>query len=395
MESRVFVTGLGIISAMGNGIQETLDSFRKLEPGIGPLSLFNSVHQNIPVGEVKYTREKLAEMAGVEDPRLYTRNTLLALIATAEALHHANWESSQHEDSGLIMATTVGGMDLNEQYYHSLLNTGMNKELIGVLDSGDCTEKVAALAGIRHYITTVSTACSSSANAIMLGARLIRANRLNRVLVGGCDALTRFTLNGFHALEILSETGCRPFDENRNGLSIGEGAAVLTLESEKNIQPDRIICEVTGYCNANEAFHVTASSADGSGALMAMQGALEMARLMPRDIGYVNAHGTGTEINDLSEGRAMLQLFGRRIPPMSSTKGFTGHTLGAAGAIEAVFSALALKEQMVLPGYNFTTPMKELGFFPATEIYHGEIQHVMSNSFGFGGNNTSLIFSKS
>jgi 3-oxoacyl-[acyl-carrier-protein] synthase-1 len=223
---------------------------------------------------------------------------------------------------------------------------------------------------------------------------MIRNRKLNRVLAGGTDALTRFTLNGFLALEILSPTGCRPFDRERNGLTIGEGAAMLMLEAEDVADPDSILCEVTGYANVNEAFHQTASSPEGTGAFMAMNQAIRTAGLHPSDISYINAHGTGTEINDLAEGRAIQRLFGDEMPPVSSTKAFTGHTLGAAGAVEAVLSALAIRHQIVLPSLNYTTAMEELTFEPVSQVRSAEIRHVVSNSFGFGGNNTSLVFSK-
>jgi 3-oxoacyl-(acyl-carrier-protein) synthase len=395
MGQRVFVTGVGIVSAIGNGTGETLSSLKNLASGIGKLSLFESIHAHIPVAEVKSDHAELAELAGVDPGHApYTRNSLLALVAAKEALASARWDRNSNLISGAVMATTVGGMDLNEQYYKSLLQDDTHKDIIMLLDSADCTTKVAFMAGIRHNINTISTACSSSANSVMLGARLIKNNRLKRVLVGGTDALTRFTLNGFMALEILSVTGCRPFDRNRNGLTIGEGAAVLILESEEVADPARVICEITGYANANEAFHATASSADGLGAFLAMSGALETASLKPHDISYINAHGTGTEINDLSEGRAIQKIFGTALPPVSSTKAFTGHTLGAAGAVEAVFSVLALQNQLLLPGLNFTSPMEELSFQPVTKPSQAVLKHVMSNSFGFGGNNTSLIFSK-
>jgi 3-oxoacyl-[acyl-carrier-protein] synthase-1 len=228
----------------------------------------------------------------------------------------------------------------------------------------------------------------------MNGVRLIRSRQADRVLTGGADALTKFTLNGFLALEILSPTGCMPFDQYRNGLTIGEGAAALMLESEEVADPGRIICEVTGFANANEAYHQTASSADGAGAVMAMTRAMERAGLSPEDISYINAHGTGTEINDLSEGRAIENVFRHSIPPVSSTKAFTGHTLGAAGAIEAVFSVLSIRDQIIIPGIHCEHPMPELSFRPPAEIKKAVINHVISNSFGFGGNNTTLIFSK-
>jgi 3-oxoacyl-[acyl-carrier-protein] synthase-1 len=395
MYPRVFVTGVGIISAIGSGTEEILDAFHNLKTGIGHLSLFESVHAGIPVAEVKHSNHELRVLAGLQnDQSPFSRNTLLALIATIQAAGTSGWTDTREKHTGLVFATTVGGMDLNEQYYTSLLENDHHRDLVGVLDSADCTEKVAARFDIRHHVTTISTACSSSANAVMLGARLIRNRRLERVMVGGTDSLTKFTLNGFHALELLSPTGCRPFDSERNGLTIGEGAAALVLESEDTADPARIICEVTGFANVNEAYHATASTADGFGAILAMEKALESAHLSSSDIGYINAHGTGTEINDLSEGIAIAKLFGARIPPVSSTKAFTGHTLGAAGAIEAVFSSLAIRNQMLLPGLNFNNPMPELFFQPVIKAEPCGITHVMSNSFGFGGSNTTLIFSK-
>jgi|WetSurSiteA1Bulk_404760.scaffolds.fasta_scaffold00507_5 3-oxoacyl-[acyl-carrier-protein] synthase II len=395
MRPRVFVTGVGIISAIGNGTEETLNAFQNLKSGIGKLSLFESVHSGIPVAEVKFTNSELALLAGVNDSTdKFTRNTLLALLASGQASADSGWTDTAEKYTGVVMATTVGGMDFNEQYYKSLLENDRHKDLIGVLDSADCTEKVAVHFGIRHHVTTISTACSSSANAIMLGARLIRNNQLERVLVGGTDALTRFTLNGFNALEILSPTGCRPFDINRNGLTLGEGSAALVLESEEVADPRRIICEVSGYANVNEAFHATASTVDGFGAIMAMDKALSSASLKASEISYINAHGTGTEINDLSEGNAIASIFGNAIPAFSSTKAFTGHTLGAAGAVEAVFSVLALRRQILLPGLNFKESMPDINLQPQLQIKSFPVKHVMSNSFGFGGSNTTLIFSK-
>ncbi|HEX2395677.1 MAG TPA: beta-ketoacyl-[acyl-carrier-protein] synthase family protein [Bacteroidales bacterium] len=394
MAPRVFITGVGIISAIGNGIAETRESLKNFRSGIGKLSLFNSVHDDIPVAEVKHDNEALTQIAGISnDGRIYTRNTLLALIAASQALQMSEWNSNPDRKTGAVFATTVGGMDFNEQFYLSLLKEDKYKDFISVFDSADCAEKVASFFGISRNVTTISTACSSSANAILFGSRLIKSNRLNRVLVGGTDALTRFTLNGFFALEILSPTGCRPFDKSRNGLSIGEGAAFLVLESGHTADPKKIICEVTGYANVNEAYHATASTSDGIGAAKAMNEALESAHLKASQIDYINAHGTGTEINDLSEGKAIETVFGGTIPPVSSTKAFTGHTLGAAGAVEAVFSAIAIMNQSVLPNLNFCEKMPELSFEPQKDPEARLIRNVMSNSFGFGGSNTTLIFS--
>lgn len=395
MRPRVFVTGMGIISAIGNGTEETLQSFRQLHSGITRLTLFPSERSNIPVAQIGYSNEELVAMAPQEgSDKTISRNTLLALIAAQQAVSSSGWKNALEKETGAVFATTVGGMDLNEQHYLSLLQNDLYKDFINSYDSADCGERVAGYLGIRRNITTISTACSSSANAILLGTRLIQNRKLQRVVAGGTDALTRFTLNGFHALEILSPTGCRPFDKNRNGLTIGEAAAFIVLESEEIADPRHIICEVSGYANVNEAYHATASTSEGIGAAMAMRQALECARLNASDISYINAHGTGTEINDLSEGRAIETIFGSSIPPVSSTKGFTGHTLGAAGAVEAVFSALALKNQVVLPAVNFSETMPELSFSPQTRVASENILHVMSNSFGFGGSNSTLIFSR-
>jgi 3-oxoacyl-[acyl-carrier-protein] synthase-1 len=209
--------------------------------------------------------------------------------------------------------------------------------------------------------------------------------------------VTRFTLNGFNTLMILDKAGCRPFDENRAGLTLGEGAAFLVLEAEDVVMKEgkQPLAVVSGYGNANDAFHQTASSPDGTGAFLAMSSALAMSGLHPGDISYINVHGTGTQNNDLSEGIAMERIFGTKVPPFSSTKSYTGHTLGAAGAVEAVISVLAIKHGIIFPNLNFSTPMKELKITPVFKVQKDrDIRHVLSNSFGFGGNNSTVIISK-
>jgi 3-oxoacyl-[acyl-carrier-protein] synthase-1 len=220
---------------------------------------------------------------------------------------------------------------------------------------------------------------------------------LDVVVAGGTDALTKFTLNGFNTLMILDQKFCQPFDENRKGLNLGEGAGYLVLVSEKiaatlGINP---FCRLSGYCNANDAYHQTASSPSGTGSYLAMKGALEKAGLKPAEISYINLHGTGTANNDIAEGTAISSLFEPRYPPMSSTKSFTGHTLGASGGVEAVFSVLSILHGLIYPNLRFETQMKELPFKPETVFRKGApVDHVLSNSFGFGGNCSSLIFSK-
>jgi len=230
----------------------------------------------------------------------------------------------------------------------------------------------------------------------MLGARLIKSGQLDRVVVGGTDCLSKFTINGFKTLMILSDTYSTPFDENRKGLNLGEAAAFLVLESDKVVQAEnkKVLAYVKGYGNANDAYHQTASSENGDGATLAMQKALAIAGYDPEAIDYVNAHGTATGNNDLSEGRAIIRVFGENVPDFSSTKAYTGHTLAAAGAIEAVYSVLALQNNIIYPNLNFKTQMKEFNITPQLELKEKPLQSVMSNSFGFGGNCSTVIFSK-
>jgi 3-oxoacyl-[acyl-carrier-protein] synthase-1 len=231
----------------------------------------------------------------------------------------------------------------------------------------------------------------------MFGAQLIKAGFVDRVIAGGTDSVTKFTLNGFNTLMILDKDGCKPFDETRAGLTLGEGAAYVVLESERLIetQNKKVLAELTGYGNANDAYHQTASSPDGTGAWLAMEKALAISGLNPADIDYVNVHGTGTQNNDLSEGIALQRIFGEKVPLFSSTKSYTGHTLGAAGALEAVISVLSINHEILFPNLRFTTPMKELRISPFKKVLKGiQVKNILSNSFGFGGNNSTLIISK-
>jgi 3-oxoacyl-[acyl-carrier-protein] synthase-1 len=400
LQNRVFVTGIGIISAIGNDIREVQDSLISLRSGIGHLTGIDSVYKNeIPVAEIKLSNSDLLPLANPVKNSPNTRTALLALIAARQAIRQSGIESLHHNRSGLISGTTVGGMDLSEKFYKRFLTDHSHGRLRNIFghDCGDHTETLARTLGVGGFISTINTACSSSANAIMTGARMIRSGLLDRALTGGTDALTLFTLNGFNSLMILDREPCRPLDETRNGLNLGEGAGFLVLESEELVRKSGkpVLAEVSGYGNACDAYHQTASSPEGNGAFLSMQLALGSAGLDPANIDYINAHGTGTRNNDLSEGIAVERIFGSRVPAISSTKSYTGHTLGAAGAIEAVISIMALINKNIYPNLRFSHKMNELTFLPETElITQAEIRHVMSNSFGFGGNNSTLIFSR-
>ncbi|HEY1405386.1 MAG TPA: beta-ketoacyl-[acyl-carrier-protein] synthase family protein, partial [Spirochaetota bacterium] len=377
---------------------EVLSSLAGRKSGIGPINyLPTTLSGRFPAGEVKLSNEELIGRLGL-DAGKYSRTFLLGLLAAREALGDNSIVGGKARRMGLVSATTVGGMDLTEEYF-SGIHDGRGGD-IRVLFSHDCgssTEKIAASLRIRGMISTVSTACSSSANAIQYASMLIRNGYADRMLAGGADSLTRFTLNGFSTLKILDENPCNPFDENRNGLNLGEGAAYLLLESEESAgtHPDRILCEIGGCGNACDAFHQTAMSDNGEGPFLSMQKALAESGLTMKDIDYINLHGTGTQNNDLSEGRAIERLCEGTVPAYSTTKSYTGHTLGAAGAIEAVISVLSIQSGMIFPNLNFKTRMKELARDPVSDLVKDvSFNHVMSNSFGFGGNNSSVIFSK-
>ncbi|HLO60390.1 MAG TPA: beta-ketoacyl-[acyl-carrier-protein] synthase family protein [Bacteroidales bacterium] len=395
---KVCITGIGIICAAGSNSSEVLKSLAEKRTGIGHLSLIQSIYKDeIPAGEIKKSNEELYNLANPDIRGYYSRTALLGLIAVTQAIRQAALSNADLEQTALISGTTVGGMDRTEVFYDTFrLNHNKGKiKLAAGHDCGAGTEDIARNLGINGFQSTINTACSSSANAIMMGARLIQHGKAKRVIAGGTDSLTKFTLNGFNSLMILDREQCRPFDDTRNGLNLGEGSGFLVLESEEVVGSKPVLAVVKGWGNACDAYHQTASSPDGNGAYLAMQKALQTAGIQTSDIQYINTHGTGTKNNDLSEGIAIERLFSTGIPPCSSTKSYTGHTLGAAGGIEAVFSVLAIQNHCIFPNLNFNTKMQELGFEPAREFTTGtRISHVMSNSFGFGGNNSSLIFSE-
>lgn len=418
---KIYVTGLGIVSGIGIGVSENIEALRQGKHGIGKVTLFPTA-LDVPVSEVKHNNKELKQLLGISPQRTVSRTALLGLVAAKEALEDAGLnqrtsryaqQPSQHiqqppqqdsqqtqQDSqplriGFISATSVGGMDLSEHFYESFKENPKRGRLREVIshDCGASTELIASYLGINDFITTISTACSSAANAIMLGARMIKHGLLDAVVVGGTDALCRFTLNGFNSLMILDKAHCRPFDRSRTGLNLGEGAGYLVLQSESSLRRTPY-CELSGYANTNEAYHQTGSSPEGDGAFLSMSEAIASSGISPEEIDYINVHGTGTPGNDASEGMALRRIFGEHVPPFSSVKAFIGHTLGASEGIEAVYSVLSLYKGMIYPNLNFTDAMPETGLIPETTFREGiPVRHVLSNSFGFGGNDSSLLFS--
>ena len=388
---------MGIVSAIGNNVAENYASLIDGKTGISRISQIETIHRDdIMVGEIVHTNPVLEKQLGFTANEV-SRTVMIGCMAAKEAISNAGIKTINSERTGLISGTTVGGMDKSEQYFYDYFERPEVRQHITGLHAGNSTKKIAAYLGLEEsFVTTISTACSSAANAIMLGARMVKSGQLDRVIVGGSDCLSKFTINGFKTLLILSDTYSAPFDDERKGLNLGEAAAFLILESDALVQKEnkKVLGYVTGYGNANDAYHQTASSEHGDGAVLAMEKALKTAGIQASDIDYVNAHGTATPNNDLSEGHALIRLFGNKVPEFSSTKAFTGHTLAAAGAVEAVYSVLALQNDIVFPNLNYKTPMKEFKLGPVTTATKKPIRNVLSNSFGFGGNCSTLIFSK-
>ncbi len=394
--SRVVVTGIGIITAIGDSVAHNRKSLMQGLSGIGHAVHFQSKYTGVlPFAEIKYSTQHLAEKLQIHQSGA-TRTDLVALHAFREAIKDANLsgEILMSADTALIGASTVGGMCLTDEMYADANHTGdQGSEYLGSYPNNACTMFLQAQYHIGGIVNTFNTACSSSANSIMYGARLIKNGLAKRVIAGGVDTLAKFTVNGFNSLMILSNEPCRPFDAARKGLNLGEAAAFVVLEKEEDATGKTIYAAVKGYGNSNDAYHPSSTSPEADGPFLCMQRALKAAGLNPDDIDFINAHGTATENNDETESIAMRRLF-ETLPKFASTKSYTGHTLGAAGAVEAVYGILNLHHQEVYPSLNFKDAIETTKLMPVQEYTTKKLNYVMSNSFGFGGNCSSLVLGK-
>ena len=398
----IAITGEGIVSAIGHDKTAVLESLRDGRSGIGEMRHLPSVHHELPVGEVKLSNDEMKSLLGIAVSQEVSRTALMGILAVRQALEDSRLltpaSSLLTPDSSkilLISGTTVAGMDLSERYFAEMMTDGGHVECLRHHSCGDNTRQIADYFGCFTDYTTISTACSSAANALILGANMLKAGEADIVVAGGTEALSLFHLNGFNSLMILDKERCRPFDDTRAGLNLGEGAAFVVMETEEHARQRQapIHAYLSGYGNACDAFHQTASSDNGEGAYLAMREALEMAGLQPSDIDYVNAHGTGTPNNDQSESVALQRVFGSDLPPVSSTKGFTGHTTSASGSIEAVICLLAIHHGFIPANLGFAHPMSD-GIVPSIGADGCQLRHVLCNSFGFGGNDSAIVLSR-
>lgn len=398
MTNQILITGMGIVTGLGIGKQETLNALRQKRSAVGKLKYLQTIHDEFPTAEVPLSNNDMYRLLQIDENEVYPRTALLGRIALKEALEEAQINEKRPKRIAFISGTTVGGMDKSEQYYIDFLTNDTKNTYIEAHDCGATTDLIAKqYNGKFDVMTTISTACSSAANAIILGANLIKTGRVDAAVVGGSESLSKFHFNGFNTLMILDKEPCRPFDETRSGLNLGEGAAFVVIESEQSAKKRNVmpLCELTGYANTCDAFHQTATSPEGEGAYLAMKKALIKSNLEAKDIDYINAHGTGTPNNDETEGAAIMRVFNENIPPISSIKAFTGHTTSAAGSVESVISILSIQYNFIPVNLNFSRKMESVSFTPATEMKtEKELKHVLTNSFGFGGNDSACIFSK-
>lgn len=384
----IFVSGIGTVNSIGLSAEESFNSLQSENHG-----LHWSAEDKMMLGSVAISNEEISlQLEG--DFTNHSRSSMLGILAASEA-----WGENRISNSiktGLISSTSVGELDISESIYKKVKEGAEIDNNTLTQEAGRTTEQIADSIGLTGFVNTISTACSSGANAILMGARLIQSGRFDRMLVGGVDTFCLHNKKGFTALNICDPQPCKPFDKNRNGLNLGEGAGYLVLENRKSlsITKNKVLCGLSGWANTADAYHQTATSPNGEGAILSMEKALKQAKLMASEIDYINAHGTGTPNNDLTESKAIQHIFGNQTPPFSSTKTYTGHTLAAAGAIEAVFCVLGIVNQFAPKNLRFVDKIDEVNIKPINENKNLLIKHVLSNSFGFGGNCSSLIFSR-
>jgi 3-oxoacyl-[acyl-carrier-protein] synthase II len=395
---RVVVTGAGIVTALGVGWQQNAQGFRQGRTAFRPVTLFDVSRQRVKqAAEVDLPGEVCGTRLGARAQKRLDRAAKLLLLAASEAWQQAGW--TPDEALPLVLGTTSGGMRIGEEYYRRAIDPtdrsrGQTPRAIQYQPQRQGLDLAQAF-GFRGPQTIIANACASGANAIGHAWHLIRQGQTERVLTGGYDALSHLVFSGFDSLQALSPSECRPFDSRRDGLALGEGAAVLALETLDRAarRGAQILGEVCGYGAATDPHHLTQPHPNGDAALLSMRRACGWAGVQPGQIGYLNAHGTGTPLNDSAEAAAIgrwAEGEAWRIP-VSSTKAGIGHLLGAAGAVEATVCLMALREQWLPPMRTVKEPDKACSFPLVREPREAKFEYALTNSFGFGGANASLV----
>ncbi len=391
----VVVTGVGIVSPLGRDLAENTAGFRAGRMAFSPVTLFDVSRQRVATaGQVD-----LPDEPGKSGSRM-DRGTRLALLAAREALAHAGLSGG---DYPLIIGTSAAAMPIGEDYFKQAHATTANRSRqlrrVELYQAQRQMTAIASKLAVSGPIRIVSNACASGANAIGQAFHLVRSGRAERVLAGGYDALCQMVFCGFDALQALSPSGIpRPFDSARDGLALGEGAGFVIVESAASAKARgaRVIAEILGYGAATDVHHLTQPHPLGDAALLTMQAACAMAGIAPEQIDYINSHGTGTPLNDIAEGHAIQRWAGDAVGEIkvSSTKSAIGHLLGGAGAVESVISLIALEGQWLPASLNVREADAVCGFDLVRTPREAVVSRVLTNSFGFGGANATLVFGK-
>ena len=394
----VVVTGAGIVTALGIGWDKNAEGFRAGKTAFRPVTQFDVSRQRVKTAaEVDLPAQMPATLLSTRQSARLDRASALLLLAAVEAWQQSGWIAS--DDIPLVLGTTSGGMPLGEAYFRQAVQTPRRHRRQPTrafhYQSHSQGRIVLDALGLGGPVNIISNACASGSCAIGQAWELIRSGAAERVFTGGYDVLSQFVFAGFDALQSLSPTHCRPFDKNRDGLAVGEGAAMLTLETLASAQQRgaKILGEIIGYATTIDRHHLTQPHPEGSAAFAAMTQACAIAGVTPAEIDYVNAHGTGTPLNDGAEAAAISRWAGARAAtlPVSSTKASVGHLLGGAGAVEAVVCLMALRGQWLPPELALETPDPLCQFPLVTQPQDATVNTVLSNSFGFGGVNATLI----
>jgi 3-oxoacyl-[acyl-carrier-protein] synthase II len=402
---RVVITGLGTVNALAKNTVEFSRTLQEGVCGIGPVTLFDTADYRTQSGaEVKNFKPRDMIPPQFSLKRM-SRADLMAFAATIEALTDSclfPLPEAVCEDTGVILGAGSGGKLEGEDFYCDYLRRQGRRARFSTLASlcpASSADHITAHLGLMGPKTTFMTACSSGATAIGFARDLIERRAATVMIVGGVEPLCRTTYASFNALQAVDPEYCKPFDRNRQGLSLGEASAIMILESLTHARKRgvRIYGEVLGYGVTCDAYHMTTPDIEASGAVRSIQAALADAGISPAAVDYINAHGTATPTNDAMETRALKEVFGKRVYriPVSSTKSMTGHTLGASGALEAIVSIVAIRQGFIPPTIHHYEPDPECDLdYVSTGARQAELNVVLSNSFAFGGNNTSVIFGR-
>jgi 3-oxoacyl-(acyl-carrier-protein) synthase len=408
----VAITGLGVIGATGRGVAAMDAALAAGRDSLGPVDLWpTELAGECPVGQYRGDLDAdLATVPGVavnrRSLRRLTRSDKLALVACAEAAAQAglNPDELNRVGAGVYVGQSVCGTLASEEQYETALANARrgvySRAGMGAMfthEGANTQDQLARALRLCGPTLGLMTACSSGANAIGLAAARVAAGQSNVMLAGGADSLSRIAFYGFFSLQVVSPDGPRPFDAERKGMSVGEGAAFVVLEAldHARARGAKPLALVTGYGHSCDAHHLTAPHPEGAGAIAAMRDALAHAGVNPGDIGYVNAHGTATLDNDRTEARALAAVFGEGGVPVSSVKRFFGHTLAAAGAVEAVVCTRTLQTATLPMNLGLRRALRDARLDLVTVPRQAPgLRHVLSNSFGFGGNNAALVLSK-